>query len=308
MKQKWPKLSYADEKATYETLQMYTQILGKIKLATLAWANHSWNITLHVTAFGLTTQPMPYKDFDFQIDIDLVEHELRITTSRGRSKHFALYNLAVADFYAQIFEFLYELNIDLNIMTIPSEVANPIPFETDRIHATYHPIHASSMHNALLNIQSVFMTFRKDFTGKASPIHFFWGGFDLAMAFFSGRKAPKHPGKVPGLPNWVLQDAFSHELMDFGFWTGTETVPDASFYCYIYPEPPAFQTGKIMPKQAYYNKDIGQFILPYSAVQQSENPEEMVLDFLRSCYQLGAGAAKWDNDLYELEKEFKYIN
>lgn len=304
MKKKWPAISYVQDKGTYETLQLYTQVLGKIKLATLPWANHSWNITLHITAFGLTTQTIPYKNIDFQIDLDLVNHELIISKSTGRTKSFPLFNLSVADFYRKTFEILRELEINIEIMTVPSEIVNPIPFEKDTLHATYHPDASNNLHKALLNIQSVFLNFRKDYTGKVSPIHFFWGGFDLALAFYSGKKAPKHPGKIPGLPNWVLQDAFSHEVMEFGFWTGIEAIPEASFYCYIYPEPDGFKTGVMMPEQAYYSKDIGQFILPYAAVLQSDTPEELLLDFLRSGYSLARNYAKWDTDLFTLKREF----
>lgn len=305
MKNIWPELSYKDGKATYETLQLYTQVLGKIKLAILPWANHSWNTTLHITTFGLSTQTIPYQDFNFQIDLDFVAHQLRISTSKGETMQFALYNLSVADFYKQVFDLLHELNINVNIMTTPSEIENPIPFKKDEIHATYNPIHANNLHHVLLRIQSVLMIFRQDFTGKASPIHFFWGGFDLSMAFFSGEKAPHHPGKIPGLPDWVLQDAFSHELMDFGFWSGTETVPEPSFYCYIYPEPELFHAGEILPEQAYYNKEIGQFLLPYSAVQESDNPNELLLDFLKSAYKLGSNLANWSDDLYTVDKNYK---
>jgi len=305
MTTKWPKLSYEKGKATYETLQLYAQVLGKIKLATLPWANHSWNVTLHIIPSGLTTQTMPYEGLDFQIDLDLVNHELKIVTSRGDVKQFKLYGLTVADFYNKTFSVLKELTINLEIMTTPSEIADAIPFEKDTIHATYDKEQAGNFHKALLAIQDTFMAFRGDFMGKSSPIHFFWGGFDLALAFFSGKGAPKHPGKIPGLPDWVLQDAYSHELMDFGFWTGFEGLSEAAFYCYLYPEPDGYKAGKVMPEGAYYNSDLGEFILPYSVVQQSENPEEMILMFLNSTYAIGAELAGWDKDLYKKGRDFK---
>ena len=307
MKKLWPLLSYKQGKDTYETLQLFTQVLGKIKLATLPWANHSWNVTLHITPCGLTTQHMPYEKIDFQIDLDLIDHDLKIVTSKGDVKQFKLYNLTVAQFYNQVLSALKELWIELELMTTPSEIENAIPFEKDDVHKTYLVEHATSFHEALLSIQDVFMVFRGEFTGKSSPIHFFWGGFDLALAFFSGRKAPEHPGKIPGLPNWVLQDAYSHELMDFGFWTGSEAFPEAAFYCYLYPEPEGYKTAALSPPQAYYNNDMGEFILPYAAVQQAENPEQMLMEFLRSTYSIGANLANWDKSLFENKRNFKLV-
>ncbi|KGO88666.1 hypothetical protein Q765_01835 [Flavobacterium rivuli WB 3.3-2 = DSM 21788] len=307
MKKLWPLLSYKEGKDTYQTLQLFTQVLGKIKLATLPWANHSWNVTLHITPSGLTTQSMPYEKLDFQMDLDFIDHELKIITSRGDVRAFKLYGLSIAQFYNDVMYALKGLGIELEIMTTPSEIENAIPFEKDEVHKTYLAIHATGFHEALLSIQDVFMVFRGEFTGKSSPIHFFWGGFDLALAFFSGRTAPQHPGKIPGLPNWVLQDAYSHELMDFGFWTGSEAFPDAAFYCYLYPEPEGYKTADLSPSEAYYNNDMGEFILPYSAVQQSANPEEMLLEFLRSTYAIGAKLANWDNELYKKDRDFKIV-
>ena len=305
MKNSWPILSYEKGKPTYETLQLWTQILGKIKLATLPWANHSWNCTLHITALGLTTQNIPYSNKDFQIDLDLVSHQLRIVTSLGEIQDFYLHNLNVGDFYKLIFEKLNELEIKIEILTTPSEIENPIAFELDTVHKTYEVGQAVNFHKALCGIQDVFMIFRRDFIGKSSPIHFFWGGFDLSLAFFSGEKAPKHPGKMPGMPDWVLQDAFSHEVSDFGFITGNEAYPEAAFYCYLYPEPKNYKQGKVMPAEAFYNEALGQFILPYSAVQSSDNPEEKLLEFLRSTYAIGAILANWKSDLWEENRNFK---
>jgi len=299
IKKNWPVLSYENGKRTYETLQLWTQIAGKIKLATLPWANHSWNITLHITPYGLSTQSMPYKDIDFQIDFNFLIHKLKISTSTGQTREFDLHGLSVAAFYERIFALLESLGIELSIMTAPSEIENPIPFEMDNVHASYDENHVTAFHQALLSIQDLFMVFRCGFNGKASPIHFFWGGFDLALAFFSGRKAPKHPGKIPGLPDWVLQDAYSHELMDFGFWTGSEAFPEAAFYCYLYPEPKGYAAGKIGPSEAYYNPSLGEYILPYSAVQNADDPEQKLLEFLRSTYEVGADLAEWDSDLFE---------
>jgi len=299
MKKRWPKLSYENGKATFETVQLWTQIVGKIKLATLPWMNHSWHVTLHITPTGLTTQTMPYENRNFQIDFDFVKHELQISTCTGGWRQLDLRQLSVADFYKRIFELLQELDIQITINPYPSEIANAIPFKNDHVHATYVEGQVIAFHQALRFIQDVFLVFRSDFKGKCSPVHFFWGGFDLALAFFSGRRAPKHPGGIPGMPDWVAEDAYSREASDCGFWTGSEGLPEPAFYCYLYPEPEGYAEGAIAPKEAYYNHDFREFILPYAAVQQSEDSEAKLLEFLRSTYKLGATLAKWDDGLWE---------
>ena len=300
MQSNWPVLSYEKGKDTYDTLHMWTQIVGKIKLATLPWVNHSWHITLHITSRGLTTQPMRYKDQNFQIDFDFIDHELKILTGEGNLRKFDLHGISVADFYKKIFETLDELHIDVPINAVPVELANPIPFKKDTIHAMYDDEQAKAFHQALLAIQDVFMTFRGTFKGKCSPIHFFWGGFDLALSFFSGRKAPKHPGGVPGMPDWVAEDAYCREVSSCGFWTGNDSLSEPSFYCYLYPEPNGYKTARILPKEASYNPTLGEFILPYSAVQHSSNPQSKLLEFLNSTYHAGADLAKWDRQLLEI--------
>lgn len=300
MKKEWPVLSYEKGKPTYETLQLFTQVVGKIKLSKMPWANHSWNITLHISPGGITTQNMPCKDKNFQIDFDLIVHELKISTSLGEEVKFSLKNLSVAGFYAKIVESLKELQIELHINTKPSEIANPIPFEQDETHKTYDEVQASAFHLALLRVNDVFTIFRSRFEGKSSPVQFFWGGFDLSLSFFSGQKAPRHPGSAPGMPDWVLQDAYSHEVGDSGFWAGSETLPEAAFYCYLYPEPEGYKTGIPAPAEAYYHQTMGEYILPYAAVQQAEDPEAKLLEFLDSTYQIGADLGKWDSDLYKI--------
>jgi hypothetical protein len=309
MKNAWPVLSWEKGKATYETLQLFTQIVGKIKLAILPWVNHSWHITLHVTPSGLTTQTIPYKDQHFQIDFDFMHHQLKITTDETM-RQFNLHHCSVADFYQRIFELLRELSIDITIKTLPAEIAGPLtPFDQDTAHATYEADQAIDFHQALLNIQHVFMLFRSEFTGKCSPIHFFWGGFDLSLSFFSGRKAPAHPGKMVGLPDRVLQDAYSNEVYDCGFWTGTESFPEAAFYSYLYPEPDGYKDAKVSPSEAYYHPEMREFILPYSAVQQAADPEAQLLAFLRSTYKIGSGLAKWDREMCEYERqEYNKLN
>jgi hypothetical protein len=301
MQQQWPVLSYQKGKDTFETLHMWTQIVGKIKLATLPWINHSWHITLHIVPSGLTTQIMPYKDQHFQIDFDFIDHHLKITTSKGELKKFDLHGISVADFYHNIFGLLKELKIDLIIRPVPVELENPIPFEKDHVHKTYDDEHVIAFHKALLSIQNVFMNFRSEFKGKCSPIHFFWGSFDLALSFFSGRRAPQHPGGIPGLPDWVAEEAYCREVSSCGFWTGSEDLTEPAFYCYLYPEPEGYKSTKVKPQEAYYNTTFREFILPYSAVQQSSNPEEKLLEFLNSTYHTGANLAKWDRELLEVE-------
>jgi len=302
MNRQWPILSYESGKATYETLQLWTQIVGKIKLATMPWANHSWNVTLHITSSGLTTQTMPYEGKHFQIDFDFHSHELVITTDQHQLERFYLGGLSVSGFYNQVFEALTGMGIQLSINKLPCEIMGKLtPFDQDHQHRSYEKDQAAAFHQALLRIQDVFLIFRSAFSGKASPVHFFWGGFDLALAFFSGRNAPRHPGKVPGMPDWVLQDAYNREVSDCGFFTGSETLPEAAFYCYLYPEPLGYKEAEVEPSQAYYNQNMGEFILPYSAVQKSEDPDTELLIFLKSTYEIGSRLAGWENGLWNYD-------
>ena len=299
MDSKWPILSYKEGKATYDTLHMFTQIVGKIKLATLPWVNHSWHITLHITPKGFTTQNMPFENKNFKIDFDFIDHVLRIVTDKNEVRTFSLHGISVSQFYFQLFESLENLGIKISINPVPVELQNPIPFKEDYVHKTYDEEQAAAFHSALLKIQDVFLKFRSGFKGKCSPIHFFWGGFDLALSFFSGRRAPKHPGGIPGMPDWVAEEAYCREVSSAGFWTGNESLPEPAFYAYLYPEPEGYKTAKVLPKGAYYHTTLGEFILPYSIVQQSENPGEKLLDFLHSTYNIGADLAHWDRDILE---------
>jgi hypothetical protein len=292
-------LSYEKGKDTFDTLHMWTQIVGKIKLSTLPWVNHSWHITLHITPHGLTTENMPYNNESFKIDFDFITHQLKINTSKGGLRQFDLHGISVADFYKKIFSCLAELKIDVKIKPVPVELENPVPFEKDTVHATYDDEQVEAFHKALLLIQNVFNKFRSGFKGKASPIHFFWGGFDLALSFFSGRRAPKHPGGVSGMPDWVAEESYCREVSSCGFWTGNDVFPEAAFYCYLYPEPEGYKTAKPEPREASYNSTLGEFILPYEAIQKSENPEKDLLGFLKSTYQAGANLAKWDREILE---------
>lgn len=299
MKNPWSVLSYEKGKDTYATLHMWTQIVGKINLAVAPWINHSWHITQHVTPTGLSTLDMPYNDKNFQIDFDFIDHKLKVVTSDGEQREFDLHGNSVADFYHKIFALLKELDIEIEINSMPVEMENPIPFEEDTVNDTYDKTQARALHQALLRMQNVFTHIRCDFTGKCSPVHFFWGSFDLAVSRFSGRTAPTHPGGIPYLADWVAQEAYSHEVASFGFWPGSEALPEAAFYAYLYPEPEGYKTAEVKPEGAYYHETLREFILPYSTVQQAVNSEEMLLDFLDSSYEAAATLAHWDREALE---------
>jgi Family of unknown function (DUF5996) len=295
----WPILSYKDAKETYETWHLWTQIIGKIKLAKLPWINHSWHVTFLVTPTGLTTLSLPDEQQPFQIDFNIIHHQLMISTQSGESRQFGLAGLSVADFYSQVLEALQELGIAATINPVPNELEVAIPFDQDTTHKTYIPEQAAAFHQALLLSQEVLTRFRARFVGKCSPVHFFWGGFDLAVSRFSGRKAPKHPGGVPHLPDWVAQEAYSHEVCSCGFWPGNELLPEAAFYTYIYPEPEGFKDARVEPAAAYYHEDLREFILPYEKVRQSPDPEKALMDFLQSTYEAAADLAHWDRENLE---------
>lgn len=299
MEKRWPVLSYEQGKATYETLHMWTQILGKIKLETLPWMNHSWHVTLHISPTGLTTRNLPNRDQNFQLDLDLTDHKLKVITSSGDFKQFDLGGLSVAEFYNKLFQILRDLDIAIQIYSKPVELTDPIRFEQDSVHHTYDADQATALQKCLLAMQRVFTEFRCNFKGKSSDVHFFWGSFDLAVSRFSGRRAPRHPGGIPNLADWVAEEAYSHEVMSAGFWPGSEALPEAAFYCYLYPEPDGFKDAAIEPKEAYYHTTLREFVLPYKAVQQSDDPAGMLRKFLDSTYEAGAVLANWDKDALE---------
>jgi hypothetical protein len=298
-KEQWPELSFEEAKETYQTIHLWTQIAGKIKLTKMPWINHSWHVTLLVTPFGLTTGNIPAQQQHFQINFDFIRHQLQIISSTGAEKAFALADLSVAACYNNILAALDALGIEVKINPVPNELENPTPFDQDEQHSTYNPVHAAKLHRALLCSNEVLTRFRSEFLGKCSPVHFFWGSFDLAVTRFSGRKAPKHPGGIPNLPDWVVQEAYSHEVSSCGFWPGNEAVPFAAYYCYFYPEPEGYKTASIMPDAAYYHKELGEFVLPYQEVLQSANPSQTLMHFLQSTYEKGAELASWDRQNLE---------
>jgi hypothetical protein len=295
----WPALPYAPWKDTAATLQLWTQIVGKIRLARTPWLNHSWHVALYVTARGLTTSPIPDGARSFQFDFDFIDHVLWLHTSDGHFRQLMLKPMPVAEFYADVMIALKELGIVIKINTMPSEIADCMPFEADRVHASYDRDDAQRFWQVLLRVNEVFSHFRTGFLGKTSPVHFFWGSFDLAVTRFSGRKAPRHPGGVPHLPNAVAQEAYSHEVSSAGFWPGSGAIDYPAFYSYAYPAPQGFAAAKVKPAEAFFSKELGEFILPYDAVRNARDPAGALMEFLQSTYAVAADLAKWDRSALE---------
>ena len=295
----WPELPTATWRETYATLHLFTQIVGKVRLSRSPWLNHSWHVALYVTPRGLTTSPVPDGARTFQIDFDFIDHVLRLSTSDGARLEFALAGKSVANFHAATIAALAELGIAVRIDEMPNELPDPIRFSEDSIHASYDPDAVGRLLQILVNCDRVFKQFRTGFLGKASPVHFFWGSFDLAVTRFSGRRAPRHPGGVPNLPDTVACEAYSHEVSSAGFWPGSGAVDYPAFYSYAYPEPKGFRTSKVRPDAAFFGEALGEFILPYDAVRTAADPDRALLDFLQSSYEAAAISAKWDRDALE---------
>jgi hypothetical protein len=295
----WPELPVAGWRETYETLHLWTQIVGKIRLARAPWLNHSWQVALYVTARGLTTSPIPDGNSTFQIDFDFIDHALRISSSQGRQLEFALAGNSVSSFYRQVMAALSELGIDVTIDEMPNEMPEPIRFSQDETHASYDADAVRRLLQILVNVDRLFKQFRTGFLGKASPVHFFWGSFDLAVTRFSGRRAPRHPGGVPHLPDDVACEAYSHEESSAGFWPGSGAIDFPAFYSYAYPEPPGYRSTRVRPDAAYFSEELGEFILPYEAVRTAAQPDQTLLEFLQSTYDAAANAAQWDRGALE---------
>jgi hypothetical protein len=296
----WPELPYAAWKNTRDTLQLWTQIVGKIRLALTPWLNHSWHVTLYVTARGLTTSPIPHRGRDFQIDFDFIDHVLWVRTSDGHFRQVMLRPMPVAEFYGELMAALAALGINVAITTMPCEIPNCIPFGQDRTHAAYDRDYANRFWRVLLSTHRVLSYFRTSFLGKVSPVHFFWGSFDLAVTRFSGRTAPRHPGGVPHLPDAVAREAYSHEVSSAGFWPGSPgPVEYPAFYSYAYPAPDGFAAAKVKPAAAVFSKELGEFILPYDAVRTAGDPDGVLMEFLQSTYDAAADLAKWDRAALE---------
>ncbi|CAN7509260.1 DUF5996 family protein [Bradyrhizobium sp. LjRoot220] len=297
----WPELPTAAWRDSYATLHLWTQIVGKIRLTKAPWLNHSWHVALYVTPRGLTTSPIPDGARTFQIDFDFIDHALRVSTSDGAQRQFALAGQSVAGFYAATMAALAELGIAAPIDEMPNELPEPIRFSQDTVHASYDRGAITRFLQILVNCDRVFKQFRTGFLGKASPVHFFWGSFDLAVTRFSGRRAPRHPGGVPNLPDAVAHEAYSHEESSAGFWPGSGAVDYPAFYSYAYPEPAGFRAAKVRPTSAFFSEALGEFILPYDAVRTADDPDQALLDFLQSTYEAAAISANWDRDALECD-------
>jgi hypothetical protein len=295
----WPSLPFPEWQATAETLHMWTQIVGKIRLALTPWINHSWHVTLYLTARGLTTSPIPHGFHTFEIRFDFISHELRILKSDGTLRVLPLRAQSVATFYQAVMTALSELELPVKIDLTPNEIADPIPFNHDETHRAYDPAQANRFWRVLLQSDRVLKKFRSRFCGKCSPVHFFWGSFDLAVTRFSGRSAPPHPGGIPHLPDTVTREAYAQEVSSVGFWPGSAASPTPLYYSYAYPEPPGFAEAKVEPAEASYYAALHEFVLPYDAVRAATSPDDALLAFAQSVYDAASLLGKWDRTALE---------
>lgn len=294
----WPSLALDEWKDTYATLHLWTQIVGKVRLALSPPVNHWWHVPLYVTARGLTTSPIPHGARTFEIEFDFFAHNLVVRVSDGTVRALPLGPRSVADFYGDFMAALKSLGLGVMIWPNPVELEHPIPFENDLQHASYDPEYANRFWRILVNTDRIMREFRGRFLGKCSPVHFFWGSFDLAVTRFSGRAAPRHPG-APGVADSVTREAYSHEVSSAGFWPGGGPVPYPVFYSYAYPAPSGFADRPIRPDAATFNTDLGEFVLPYDAMRQSASPEAALMEFLQSTYEAAAECAGWDRAALE---------
>jgi hypothetical protein len=291
----WPALELDAWEPTRDTLHMWTQVVGKVRMALAPPLNHWWHTTLYVTARGMTTGPMPYGARAVEVEFDFIDHRLRIECSDGGETGFALRPMTTAEFYAAFMDGLRSVGVEVTIRTTPSEVENPVPFERDTTHAAYDPEYARRFWTVLRSSAAVMERWRGGFVGKCSPVHLFWGAFDLAVTRFSGRKAPPHPS-VPGVPDFITREGYSHEVASAGFWPGGGTMRQAIYYAYAYPEPPGYRERTPRPAAASYSAEWGEFILPYDAVRLADDPEAALLAFLDSTYAVAADLGDWDRD------------
>jgi hypothetical protein len=295
----WPELPYAAWRDTCTTLQLWTQIIGKIRLALTPWLNHSWHVALYVSAHGLTTSPIACGPRLFEIEFDFIRHMLDIELSDGSSRHIPLQPRSVADFHALVMAALAQLGIEVRIRQLPCEIAGAIPFGSDHVHGAYDPAFAQRFWHVLIQVDRVFKQFRSGFLGKASPVHFFWGSFDLAVSRFSGRKAPPMTRATPGVASEVMREAYSHEESSAGFWPGGGGLDHAAFYSYAYPAPSGFSEFAVQPRAAAFSEALGEFLLPYDAVRSAPDPDAALLAFLNSTYQAAADCGHWDRAALE---------
>ena len=298
----WPAIPYEGWKDTCATLHRWTQIVGKVRLKGSPWVNHSWHVTLYVTSRGLTTSPIPAGERTVEIELDFTDHRLRFCASDGSERSFPLQPRTVADFYGSVLQDLSELGFAVRIHRKPNEIEDATPFEEDRVHRAYDPESAHRFWLSLVQADRVFKKFRSRYLGKVSPVHFFWGSFDLAVTRFSGRRAPMHPGGVPNLPDWVTREAYSHEVSSCGFWPGNDKFPRPAFYSYAYPEPDGFGKQGVKPEAAFYSEDWREFFLPYDAVREAPDPDATLLDFLETTYAAAANRGEWEREALEVKE------
>ena len=298
----WPALPLSAWKDTFDTLHMWTQIVGKIRLALTPKVNHWWGSALYVSARGLTTSVIPYGKRVFEMEFDFLEHQLRIQTCDPTTRLIPLAPRSVADFYRECMSVLRSLGLEIEIWKMPVEVADPIAFDLDTVHASYDPQFARRLWRILVSADEVLKVFRSRFVGKSSPVHFFWGSFDLAVTRFSGRPAPPRNDPDPVLRK-IMQEAYSHEVISAGWWPGGGEVKDAAFYCYAAPEPQGFSSARVRPEASRYEPKLGEFLLMYDDVRRSPSPTTTLLDFLESTYEAGANSGKWDRQALERPPE-----
>jgi hypothetical protein len=295
----WPTLPLDEWIDTRDTLHMWLQIVGKVRLARSVPVNHSWHTTFYVTARGLTTSPIPHGDRTFQIDFDFVDHRLLIEASDGATGGLKLEPQTVATFYARLMDELNRLHLPVRIVATPNEVPDAVPFARDQAHGAYDADAVNRFWRMLVQADRILKIFRARFIGKSSPVHLFWGAMDLAVTRFSGRTAPEHPGGIPNLPDRITREAYSHEVSSCGFWPGSPPVDYPAFYSYAYPEPAGFADARVAPREAFYSQELREFILPYDAVRQSADPDETLLGFLQSTYEAAADRAAWERRALE---------
>jgi hypothetical protein len=290
----WPALPYEAWRDSCQTLHLWTQIVGKVRMQLSPFVNHWWHVTLYVTPHGLSTSAIPYAGGTFEVTFDFVEHTLSIRTSEGLTKALPLIKRSVAAFYRECMAGLQALGIQVSINTLPSEVPNPIRCDEDEVHTSYDPVYAQRFWRILVQTQVVMQRYRSPFLGKSSPVHFFWGSFDLALTFFSGRRAPEREGA-----DRITREAYSHEVISCGFWPGDDTFPEPAFYSYTAPLPPGLPTASIRPQEGFYHQEMGLFLLRYDDVRSASSPEQALLEFFQSTYQAGARLAQWDRQALE---------
>ncbi len=298
----WPELSYATLRPTLESLHLWTEVVGKVRLARTPWVNHSWHATLYVSARGLTTSLIPHGGLGFELEFDLISHTLLVRVSDGGQGQLILAPRSVAGFHAELLETLARLGVPVEIDVHPNELPDPTPFPQDTAVREYDPDSAHRFWLALVQCDRVFKRFRTRFVGKCSPVHLFWGSFDLAVTRFSGRTAPLHPGGVPHLPDAVTREAYSHEVSSAGFWPGSGDIEHAAFYSYCYPIPAGFANATVAPDEARFDPQLGEFLLPYDAVRNACDPDTMLLTFLQTTYEAAANAGHWDRAALEIEE------